>query len=67
MFEQDVVWRSESLRGLTCNQPEIPSLVCSAKLTHFSFGSWRAVLFSVCPSSFLVNENTDFLIIPIEM
>ena len=67
MFEQDVVWKSESLRGLTWNQPEIPSLVCSAKLTHFSFGYWRAVLFSVCPSSFLVNENTDFLIIPIEM
>lgn len=66
MFEHNVVLRSESIRGPVWTQPDVPSLVCNVKLIS-PLAHGDAVLFRARPSSFLVNENTYFLIIPVEM
>lgn len=66
MFEHNVVLRSESIRGPVWNQPDVPSLACNVKLIS-PLAHGDAVLFRVRPSTFLVNENTYFLIIPVEM
>lgn len=56
---------SSSVRGSVWNHLDAPSQICSIKLVSPVVRE-AAIFFSVCPSSFLIDENTQFVVIPVE-
>lgn len=68
MLEQFINLGSKNIRRPEWNQPDVPSLLCVLNWFISPLFHGDAVLFSVRPSSFLVNENTHFfLMISAEM